>query len=469
MCKWRDTVGKRKFREYDNTQGLLLPPSLKDWLPSGHLAYFIEEVLYSVDLSDFFNDYESREGRGAPPFSPMLLLKVLLYCYAAGVFSSRKIAKACIEDVACRYLAAQQRPDFRTFIKFRSRHLEKFQQIFAQVIQIAREAGLVKLGHVSVDGTKMKANASKHKAMSYEHMLKAEEKLSKEISELLKRAAEVDTEEDAEYGDHDGYSLPDQLAFKEGRQKAIKEAKARLEERAAKRAEEENARREKEAREKAKRDENPKAYRKEPDPKPKPKEQENFTDAESRIMLDGATKGFVQGYNCEVAVDDTNNLIVATAVGNCAADNVYLLPIIDRVEATLGAYPDKVTADAGYKSEANLIGLEARCIDGYVACGREVYDPRIGAPRGRIPSNTTYTERMERKLLTKKGRKQYKRRKTTAEPPIGWLKHILGFRQFLLRGALKVRAEFNLVCLGLNLRRMSTMLRLRSAMGLSQG
>jgi transposase len=436
---------------------LLLPPSLKDWLPEGHLAYFIEDIVNNLDLSDIYDDYDSATGSGAPPFSPILLPDVLLYSYATGTFSSRKIAQRCIEDVGCRYLAAQETPNFRTFIKFRSRHIERFHSIFIEVLKVAKESGLIKLGHVSVDGSKFKANASKHKAMSYSHMLKSEEKLNKEIQELLDHAQEVDAAEDEQYGDYDGYSLPDHLAHKEGRLKAIKDAMERLEKRAKEAAEKEVKRRAEEAESRKKSGKKPKRYRKPPDPVPKPKQQESFTDTDSRIMRDGATKGFIQAYNCEFAIDDTQKIIIANEVVNNAGDSTFLIPILDQVKETFGTFPKKVTADGGYKSETNFEALLHRKIDAFIACGKEVYDPSKVAPKGRIPSSATNTERMERKLLTKAGRKLYKKRKVTAEPPFAWIKNVLGFRQFSLRGLNKVKGEFDLVCLALNLRRMAKM------------
>jgi len=450
-------VGDRKFKEYNTHQALLLPPSLQDWLPDDHLAYFIEEVVNNLDLSEIYNDYASTTGAGAPAFSPQLLLNVLLYSYATGTFSSRKIAKRCIEDVGCRYLAAQQTPNFRTFIKFRSRHLDKFQNIFIQVLHFAKEAGLIKLGHVSVDGSKFKANASKHQSMSYSYMLKAEKKLSKEIEELLKHAQEIDELEDKKYGDYDGYSLPEHLAHKEGRLKTIKAAKARIEQRAKERAEAEEQRRKDEAVTRKKAGKKVKRYRKSPDSKPKPKEQENFTDTDSRIMRDGATKSFVQAFNCECAVDSLEKLIVANEVVNSGSDSQFLIPVLDQVKSIFGKFPKQVTADGGYKSDANFKKLNERNIEGFVACGKEVYDPSKRAPKGRIPSSATLIDRMKRKLLTKAGRKIYKKRKVTAEPPFAWIKKVLGFTQFSLRGLKKVKGEFDIVCLALNLRRMAKM------------
>ena len=444
----------RTFRAYQPTQDLLLPPSLREWLPAGHLAYYLAEVVEQLDLTPFVTDYTSPDGKGAPPYHPALLLTVLLYGYATGIFSARKLATKCVEDVAFRFLAAQQTPDFRTLIKFRRRHLARFQAVFVQVVELAREVGLVKLGHLSIDGTKVKANASKHQAMSYQRMLEQEQRLRAEVAALLAQAEAVDTAEDAAPAGDDGHTLPAELARRETRLQAIAAARQRLEARAQARAQAEEARRAAEAAERTAAGAAPKRYRKAPVATPRPREQENFTDPDSRIMLDGSTKGFVQAYNCQIGVDATAQLIVATAVSNNAADVGQLLPMIDQATTTVGA-PAVMTADGGYKSDANFAGLAARGIDGYVACGREVYDPEARCPRGRIPAAATRVDRMARKLRTKRGRAIYRTRKHVVEPVIGWVKAVLGFRQFSLRGLTAVAGEWTLVCVALNLRRMA--------------
>jgi len=453
-------VEDRKFRPYDQSQCLLLPPSLREWLPDGHLAVYISDVVDGLDLRELIADYDSPEGKGAPPYHPRMLLKVLVYGYATGVFSSRKLASRCVEDVGFRYLSAQQEPDFRTFIKFRSRHIERFGGLFVQVVELSRELGLVKLGHLSIDGTKVKANASKHKAMSYKRMLSEERKVRDEIDYLLARAGAVDEAEDARYGeDGSGESIPAELARREKRLEAIHAARGRLEERARERAEAEAKRREEEAEERVKSGKRAKRYRKDPDPVPKAKEQENFTDPESRIMRDGATKGFMQAYNGQLAVDGSHQIIVAEELDNNASDSGKLLGMVDAAAANMGSKPGYVTADGGYKSERNFAGLDGRKVDGYVACGREVYDPGIECPRGRIPRDATLTDRMARKLLTKKGRQRYRKRKHTVEPVVGWIKSVLGFRQFSLRGQRKASGEWALVTTALNLRRMAVLCR----------
>jgi len=450
-------MSRRKFIEYDIKQDLLLPPSLRDWLPEEHLAHFVSDAVDAFDLSDWEADYATDTGAGAPPFAPQMMVKLLIYGYASGVFSSRKLQAKCVEDVAFRYLCAQLRPDFRSILKFRKRHLHRFADLFVQVLGLAQEAGLVKLGRIAIDGSKMKANASKHKAMSYQHMGAQIEKLEAEIKEILQRAEAVDAAEDAQLGDYDGYSLPDALAHRERRLETIKAAKARLEERGRARAEAEKERREAESKAREAQGKKPKKYRKEPDPAPKAKEQENFTDPDSRIMRDGATKGFIQGYNSQIAVDEHTQIIVAADLNNHASDSNELIPMLDAVEAATGAAPKQALADAGYKSESNFEQLQDRQTDVYVACGREAYDPRLKCPRGPIPHDATLTQRMERKLKTKQGQNAYRRRKYIVEPVFGWIKNVLGFRQLSLRGEANAQGEWQLVCLSLNLRRMAAM------------
>jgi len=451
-------MSARRFIEYTQDQDFLLPPSLLDWLPPGHLSHFISDSVDSFDLREWDASYASETGAGAPPFPPRMMLKVLLYGYAVGVFSSRKLAARCVEDIAFRYLAGQLRPDFRSILKFRTRHLKRFERLFVQTVQLAQESGLVKLGRIAIDGSKFKANASKHKAMSYQHMCAQEKKLTQEIAEILERVDAVDEAEDKEFGDYDGYSLPDALAHREGRLATIQAAKARLEERARERARQEEERRKTEAADRTQQGEKPRRYRKEPDPVPKAKEQENFSDPDSRIMKDGATKGFIQAYNTQIAVDDEAGIIVATQLNNQANDSRQLLPMLEAVKENTGAYPGETLADAGYKSENNFEALASHPTEAYVACGREAYDPRIECPRGRIQKDATHTERMERKLKTRKGRTTYRKRKHIVEPVFGWIKHVMGFRQLSLRGQENARAEWNLVCGVLNLRRMAKMI-----------
>jgi len=434
------------FRPYEPDQQLLLPPSLREWLPSDHLVWFISETVDQLDLSAILDVYRDG-GQGNLPYHPAMMLKVLTYAYATGVFSSRRIACQIEENIAFRLLAAGHMPDHRTICRFREQHLKAFEHLFVQVVQIARDAGLVKMGTLAVDGSKIRANASKRKAMSYERMQQEEKRLRKEIRALTARAAKRDAVEDVEFGpDFRGDELPEELRRREDRIARIRQAKRRLE-----------ARKRDEAKvgERKEDDDPPKQggrRRKHALGKPKPKDQENFTDPESRIMKDGSG-AFQQCYNAEVGVDGHERLIVAASVQQSASDAPALIPIVDQAKKNVGRRAQMVLADAGYASEANLKALERRRITGYMALGREKKATRTLNPKAHA------TRRMAAKLRTKRGRTKYKQRKHLAEPPFGWMKRVLGFRQFSLRGLSKVSAEFNLVCMALNLRRMANMMR----------
>ncbi len=435
-----------RFRPYQPDQPYLLPPSPRDWLPEGHLVYFISDTVDALALEVFYRRYRG-SGRRACPYEPRMLLKVLLYGYCTGVFSSRKLARGIEENVAMRYLAGGNQPSHRTICRFRQEHLKDFQDLFVQVVQIAREVGLVELGTLAVDGTKVKANASKHKAMSYGRMRQEERRLRREIRSLTRRAAEVDAAEDEQYGpDFRGDELPEELRRRQERLAKIREAKARLE--ARQRAEEEAAG--------GRRDDEEGRGRggsqgRRPPGRPPDKRQENFTDPDSRIM-GSPKKGFVQGYNAQIGVDGKRRLVVSNGVSNNASDAVALLGQVDQVRANLGRYPQRVLADAGYKSEANLRGLEARQVRGYVALGK-------GESKPAWKGGGTATSRMARRLRSKQGRAMYKKRKHIVEPVFGWIKQVLGFRSFSVRGMSKVSGEWSLVCLATNLRRMNEMLR----------
>lgn len=432
------------FRPYSPEQTLLLPPSLTDWLPQGHLAYFVSDTIEALDLAAFYERYDG-DGRRNQPYEPRMMLKVLVYAYATGTFSSRKISCKLEEDVGYRVLGAQNFPAHRTISEFRLRHLSEFQKLFMQVVRIAREVGLIKLGTIAIDGTKIKANASKHKAMSHGHMVKEEQRLQQEIRDLTKRAGQQDLHEDGLYGaEFRGDELPEELSRRDGRLSKIKAARERLE---ARQAEEDRS-----AGRSPGDDDRPEGKRG-PDFKRKfgevpDKKQENFTDPESRIMK--TANGFQQCYNAQAAVDDESLLIVAVEVTNNAGDVGRLVPMLDAVEATVGEQPERILADAGYRSEANLLALEARGIDGYVALGREGKKVTAGVGAGQEA-----TARMKSKLATKEGTAHYRRRKYLAEPPFGWIKSCLGFRQFSLRGIAKVRPEWMLMGLAMNLRRLN--------------
>jgi transposase len=437
----------KTYRPYEPDQALLMPPALDDWLPEGHLVYFLRDVVRELDLSAIMTVYEAEE-RGFPPYHPQMMVAVLLYGYCLGVTSSRKIARRLEEDVAFRVLAANNTPDFRTIAEFRKRHLAALSGLFVQVLRLCQEAGLVNLGHVALDGTKLKANASKHKAMSYERMEREEARLAAEVEALLGQAEETDEREDAKYGrDKRGDEIPRELAFRESRLKKIQEAKAALE----REVREEAKKREREAGPEANPPQDPPA--KVAHPTPAPEAQRNFTDPESRIMLaSGEKKTFVQGYNCQAAVDGSAQVIVAADVTQEANDKKQAVPLIEQVQANTGKLPAQVSMDAGYFSEQNLQAIEALGAEAFIPPDRlEHGKPLSAAPRGRIPKGLGLRDRMRRKLQTERGRAIYARRKETVEPVFGQIKQARGFRQFLLRGLTQVQGEWVLICTGHNL------------------
>ena len=435
------------FRPYAPDQQYLLPPSLRDWLPEDHLAYFISDTVDALDLRPLLGRYRS-DGSGNVAYHPALMCKLLLYGYATGVFSSRKIAKACETDIAFRVLAASDAPSHRTVARFRKEHLAAFEDLFIQVVGIAQDAGLVTLGTLAVDGSKVRANASKHKAMSYERMKREDKRLKKEIGALVRRAEDVDAAEDEEFGeDFRGDEMPEELKRREDRRRAIRAAIKRLEER-KKKEDEEKLAAEKERKAAGKTKRGPK--RKHPLGKPKPSDQENFTDPDSRIM-DTKKDGFQQCYNAQIGVDAKEQIIVAAQVGQSPADNRMLVPMINDAKRNTGMDPGAVLADAGYRSEGNFQALEERGICGYISLGRAGKAP-AREPRKHFMA----THRMKRRMATKRGKLRYRKRKHIAEPPFGWIKDVLGFRRFHLRGLQAVRGEWNLMCLALNLKRMGT-------------
>lgn len=441
----------KPYRSYHPHQLLLLPPSLQEWLPEGHLAYFISDLVDSLDLSAIEATYED-ELRGAPPYHPAMMVKVLLYAYCTGVYSSRKIARRLQEDVAFRVLAAGNSPDFRTLSEFRRRHLEALAGLFHQVLRLAQRAGLVKLGYVALDGTKIRANASKHKAMSYGRMTQEEARLAEEVRKLLQRAEEVDAAEDARYGpDRSGDELPEELRRRETRLQRIREAKAALEAEARRKAQA-----------KAPPQDSPPPRRGRPpqDPaqaRPAARVQYNFTDPDSRIMKD-PSGAFVQAYNAQVAVEGHHQLIVAADVSPQAADAPHLLPLTQQIQQNTGSRPRRVLADAGYFSEANVLVLTAQGIDALISPDKLRHtQPLPPAPRGRIPKSLSVRDRMRRKLRTRVGKALYNLRKSVVEPVLGQIKAARGFRQFSLRGLAKVRAEWLLVTCAHNLRKLHTL------------
>jgi len=445
---------KTLFKPYQPNQLLLLPPDMKQWLPQDDLVYFIMDVVNELDLSAIYQSYDSSKG-GQPPFDPKMMTAMLLYAYCVGVPSSRKIEKATYQQVPFRVITADQHPDHDTIAEFRKRHLKALSELFVQALQLCQKVGLVKLGHVSLDGTKVRANASKHKAMSYGRMEKKAEELEAEVKRLLAEAQAVDDAEDAKYGkDRRGDELPKELRFKQDRLKKIKEAMHSLEQEAKVKAE--AKRQEIRQKEQALQKEGKKRKGKkpkEPGDKPDAKAQRNFTDPDSRIMKDGASKSFEQAYNCQAAVDEKSQIIVATNVTQQTNDKQQLQPLIEEIkENTDGDKPKKVSADTGYFSETNVEYLEDEQIDSYIATARQKHRDRPEpAGRGRIAKNATKQERMARKLRTKKGRETYSRRKQIVEPVFGQIKEVRGFRRFFLRGLDNVMCEWDLICLTHNL------------------
>ena len=423
----------RTFRPYEPDQILLLPPSLQEWLPIKHLAYFMLDIVPTLDLDGILKSY-GPTARGTVPFDPRMMLAVLLYAYCVGVPSSRKIAKRLEEDIAFRVLAANQRPDFRTISEFRRLHLESLKSLFVQALRLCQKAGLVKLGQVALDGTKIKANASKHKAMSYDRMTKEEARLQAEVERLLKEAEESDAREDALYGaGKRGDELPDELAFRESRLKKIQEAKEALEKEAA------EAKRAK--------GQSPVTA------KPEGKAQKNFTDPESRIMPSSSDKGsFVQAYNAQAAVDAKAQVIVAADVTQETNDKRQAQPMMEQAKENAGQTPGKALMDAGYFSEDNIKNVQMLGTEPFIPPNRLKHgEPAKDCPQGRIPLGLPVAERMRRKLSTKRGRAIYAERKKIVEPVFGQIKQGRGFRQFLLRGLQKVKGEWSLICTTHNL------------------
>jgi transposase len=443
----------KTFRPYDPHQILLLPPSLDEWLPERHLARFVSELVEeALDLSAIRAAYV--EERGYPPYDPRLMLKLLIYGYCTGQRSSRVIEKRCHDDVAFRYLAAGAAPDFRSIARFRRRHLEALEGLFLQALRLCKRAGMVKLGRVALDGTKLRANASRHKAMSYKRMEEREAQLEAEIDAMLAEAERQDAAEDERFGpDGRDDDLPDELNRRVDRLKKIQEAKKALEEEARRAAAEKAA----ERAEAQDLDEPAKAAKVEAavsKAAPKPKAQRNFTDPDARIMKmsDGA---FHECYNGQAMVDDAYQVIVAADATQCAADAPSLLPMLEQTATNCGRSPGQLLADSGYCAEDSLKTLAEKKVDALIATGRWPHGhPPPPAPRGRIPANATARERMARKTRTKKGRAAYARRKVIVEPVFGQMTILQGARYLLLRGTEAARAEWRLLCACHNLRKL---------------
>lgn len=412
----------KAFRPYQPDQRLLLPPGLDELLPEGDLAYFIRDTVADFDLRAILAAY--REERGQPPFHPRMMTALLLYAYTRGTYSSRRIASACERDLGFMVVAAMARPDFHTIARFRARHLAALSALFLQVLRLCRKAGLVRLGHVALDGTKIKASASRHKAMSYGRMAEAEAALAAEVQGFFERADAADRAEDAEHGGRRGDELPAHMRTKARRLAAIRKAKAALEAEARERTGDDDA-------------------------TPPPEAQRNFTDGDAKIMKDTGSGAFVSAYNAQLAVDAASQVIVAQELTMRATDVQELPAMLSQVRRNTGKKPRECSADAGYCSEANLGTLERREIRGYIAVGKDRHGSAPGqsarAPRG--PRRRAMATRLRRGGW----RSRYRLRKQTAEPVIGQIKQARGFRQFLLRGLKKVSGEWSLVCIAHNL------------------
>jgi transposase/CRP-like cAMP-binding protein len=435
----------KHYRPWKIDEAHLLPASVQDYVPERHLSRFIVALVREgLDLSEIEASYASVFGQ--PPFHPALMTALLLHGYASGIYSSRRLAKACTERADFMMIAAGDPPDFRTVSNFRKRHLQALKQLFVQVLKLCEASGLVKLGHVAFDGTKIKANASKHKAMSYERMKKRELELQAEVDRWLAAAEATDAEEDRQHGSKRGDELPEWIADKQQRLAKIRAAKAALEAQ-AKATVEEQRRRRAEAEEKHKA-EGRKRSAEPPSAEPDGKAQRNFTDPESRILK--SKDGFIQGYNAQAAVDGKAQVIVAHALTQSASDQDQITVLIDGIQANLGARPREASADAGYCSEANLQALADRNIAGYIATGRAKHAAddkrRAGGP---------LMQAMRQKLKRAGWRSRYRLRKQIVEPVFGQIKQARGFRQFLLRGVEKVRAEWALICTAHNLTKLA--------------
>jgi len=447
----------KKFRSYDQHQSFLLPPSLDDWLPDGHTARFVSEVVDDMlDLGAIYASYTNTTG--APPLDPRMVLKLVIYAYSTGVTSSREIERRCQVDVAFRWLSANTAPDYRSLSRFRRRHLAALDDLFAQVLVLCSNAGLVKLGRVALDGTKLDASASKHTAMSYGRLVTRIPQIEAEVAKLLAEAEAIDAAEDAEFGvDRRGDELPAELQTREGRLAKMREAKAAIEAEAAERAAEKAADK---ARNAGKDDDEIQAAGEAAAEAatPNPKAQRSFTDADARMMK--TNHGFAYAYNAQAAADEFSQVIVASYVTQAAVDINQLPIMLERIDLALGAAglgtPKRTLADAGYCSTNNIDTAADTGHDLLVATGRLKHHEQVpDAPRGRIPKNATSRERMARRLRTKAGRADYARRKAIIEPVFGQMKVKQNAGQLRLRGLAGAQGEFTLHALCHNLRKLA--------------
>jgi len=480
----------KTFRPWNPEQTLLFPPSPVDWLPENHLVFFLLDLASELDLGAIYDAYFQKDPRGVKAYEPRMMVVLLLYAYCVGLPSSRRIEKACWEDAAFRVLTGNQQPDHSRISDFRRRHLAALAGLFVQVLRLCQKAGLVSLGHVALDGTKIKANASKHKAMSHERMLKTEAELEAEMQALLRRAEIIDAQEDERYGkDKRGDELPEELQRRASRLERIRKARAELEaeaaadkarqrEQEARSAEQEAAdaqgsqratRRARATRQRAEAARDLAIEKAEVagleapvisashDPQsvpsrnlptdaagnPHPKAQRNFTDPDSHILKGG--DGWIQGYNCQAAVDGDHQVIVAVGISNQASDAPHLLPMVEQIKANTGQLPDKLITDAGYCSTDNIEACELRGIDAYISTSRQKHGKRPRPSRGPAPRDLDARGRMDRKIRSKAGQAIYALRKTIVEPVFGQTKGARGLDRFLLRGQEKVNGEWHLM------------------------
>lgn len=433
----------KTFRDWDIEQLMMFPPSVEDFVPQGHVAHFVRStVCEALDLSAILDCYS--EERGYPPYHPVMMTAVLLYAYCQGIYPSRRIAKACRERVDFMAVTGMQTPDFRTISDFRKRHMAALEELFVQVLRLCQEAGLVKLGHVALDGTKVKANASKHKAMSYKRMNKAEAELEAIVNNWLRQAEVADLREDQEHGaDLSGEDLPDWVRDKQRRLEKIREARARLQAEAQAQAAEKGE---------EKKSGGPGRPRKNEPGTPKDSAQSNFTDPQSRIMK--SHDGFIQGYNAQAAVDADSQVIVAQTLTNNASDSQQLALMAAQIKHNTKRQAKELSADAGYCSEDNLKELKRRHINGYIATGRQKHGKATAAGERKVKLGT-YAYAMWQKLHRGGRRSRYRLRKQTVEPVFGQIKQGRGFRQFLLRGIRKVSVEWSLICTAHNLLKLA--------------
>jgi len=447
----------KQFISANRQQAYLLPPSLDEWLPQKHLSRFILEIVEQLDLTGIYKEYQGQGGKRA--YRPEVLLSLLFYGYATGTFSSRKIEAATYDSIAFRFISANTHPDHDTIANFRQRFLVEIEELFVDVLLIAKDMKMLQLGKVSLDGTKLKANASKSKALSYAHIQRLEEQLRQEVQTLLQRAEEVDELERDEEID-----IPAELERREDRLEAIKEAKRKIEQRAKERLDTEKEKHDKKMQQRHVKEK--KSGKKLRGPTPalptleiKGTDQVNLTDAESRIML-VSTGGFQQSYNAQASVEHDSRLIVHQHLTQHAVDKQEIVPTLQFFDEHTDLKPKVLLADAGYMSEANVEACDQANITPYISLRKERHNQTLQErfrPADPLPENPTALEKMRHRLQTKEGKAIYALRKSTVETVFGIIKHVIGFRQLLLRGYKKTKGEWSLVCLAYNLKRMHTL------------